>query len=142
MNSRERFAATVAFQPVDRPLMDYRGEPAVDSALCHRLRAADLDAALDVMAVDLRVIAPTYVGPALATDVAGEERDVWGIVRRPVANPTGTHMEPVNRPWAEMRSVREVEAYPWPRADWYDFSAFPPCATATASLSWFSGGRV
>ena len=125
MNTRERFEATFRFRTVDRPLLDYHGEPEVNGTVCRRLGVDGLDAALDALGVDFRTVAPAYVGPELSKGPGGEERDVWGIVRKPMANPTGVYMEPVGLPWAKMLTLDDVKAYPWPRPGWYDFSHFP-----------------
>ena len=52
------------------------------------------------------------------------EQDIWGIIRKPVPNPTGVYMEVVKYPWANMKSIAGVEEYRWPNPDWFDYSHF------------------
>jgi len=125
MHTRGRFAATFAFQPVDRPLFDFQSEPAPIESLCRHFGVASLDDVLDELHVDLRYLRPDYMGREFQETADGGQQDVWGVVRKPVPNPTGVYMEPVHLPWAEMRTVEQVEAYPWPQAEHYDFSRFP-----------------
>ncbi len=125
MTSRERFSATFAFRPVDRPLLDFHCEAAPLEGLRRHLGVGDTEGVLRSLQVDFRTIEPEYVGPALPKTTDGTEQDIWGIIRKPAINETGQYMEPVNRPWAHMRTVADVEGYPWPRVEWYDFSHFP-----------------
>lgn len=139
MTSSERFEATCSFQPVDRVLLDYHGEPETDAALRAHLGSDSMDAVLDALGTDLRRVAPTYVGPELPVLDSGLQQDVWGVIRQPVRNETGTYMEPLNRPWADMASPREVADYPWPTADMYDFSEFPALCEKHSDKAVFFG---
>ncbi len=130
MDTRERFTATFEFKPTDRPLMFYEGEPEVDDRLANYFQARSADAVLDHLNVDFRRLSPRYIGPEMPKLPDGHVQDIWGVVREPVSNPTGVHMEVVNYPWAEMESVDEVEAYPWPGPDWFDYSHFTGRADA------------
>ena len=38
---------------------------------------------------------------------------------------TGAYMEQIVIPLADTKSIEDVEAYPWPDPDWYDYSKFP-----------------
>jgi len=105
-------------------MLDFSAEPEVQSALLEHFQTTDLDAVRCALGVDTRTIAPEYIGPALKTCSGGSQMDIWGIMRRPVPNECGTYMEPVTQPWATMTGVDEVNAYPWPQVEWYDFSAF------------------
>ena len=125
MNTRERFKATFNFMPVDRPLLDYHGEPETTQALCEHFGVRETDDLLSRLQVDVRTIAPCYKGPELPKGRDAEECDIWGVWRKPVAIPNGVYMEPIRRPWEDFTTVAQVESYPWPRADWYDFSGFP-----------------
>ena len=132
MNPRQRFEATFAFQPVDRPMLDFHAEPEVLDALRTHFAVKSENDIRERLNVDFRVLRPEYVGPPLERTPDGGERDIWGVLRKPVPNPTGTYMEPVNRPWADMKTAAEVDAHPWPRADWYDFSHLPALCDAYA----------
>ena len=125
MNSRQRFEATFAFQPVDRPLLDFYAEPGPLDALCRHFAVDTEDNVRQQLGVDLRMLSLEYTGPPLKRTPDGGEIDIWGVLRRPVHNPTGLYMEPVSRPFADLRTLAHVESYPWPKTDWYDFSLLP-----------------
>ncbi len=124
MNRRERFEATFAFRGVDRPLLFYEAEPEVNERLGKYLSRDTLEGVLGDLDIDFRRLIPKYVGPELPKLQGGRVADIWGIVREPVANPTGVHMEVVNYPWEDMKTAGEVEEYPWPKADWFDYSHY------------------
>ncbi len=52
----------------------------------------------------------------------------WGMGYRRQAYGTGEYGEQVHHPLAGATTVEEVEAYPWPSPDWYDYSQLPGLA--------------
>ena len=132
MNTKERFEATFAFQPVDRPLLDFYAEPGTIERLLRRFGVDDLEGILGALHVELRNIRPEYTRLEFEETSDGGVKDIWGVIRKPVPNPTGVYMEPVHLPWADMRTLAEVEAYPWPKAERNDFSTFRNCASDIA----------
>jgi uroporphyrinogen decarboxylase len=69
---------------------------------------------------DICQVSPEPIGPA---PVAGT--DIWGIVRRSQSYGFGSYDEIVTYPLAGAESVEEIDDYPWPDPDAYDFSGFP-----------------
>jgi uroporphyrinogen decarboxylase len=65
---------------------------------------------------------PAYIGPALPAMPEGESVDYWGRRMRRTQYPTGAYDEQYHYPLAEARTIDDLERYPWPRADWFDFS--------------------
>lgn len=120
MNSKERVLAAVNHVQPDRVPLDYLGTPEINAALLNHFRTNDMDVVLQGLGVDLRTVAPAYVGPPLQPGF-----DIWGVERRPVRNQAGTYDEPCNFPFKNMQSLEEVERYPWPSVDWFDFSVIP-----------------
>jgi fructan beta-fructosidase len=59
-------------------------------------------------------ITSRYIGPALP-----ESTDLWGIVRKPVSYGSGIYDEVEVYPLAEVHSIAQVEAYPWPSPEWF-----------------------
>jgi uroporphyrinogen decarboxylase len=49
-------------------------------------------------------------------------KDFFGIVRQPVKHAFGSYNEIIRHPLAEATTVEDVEAFPWPKVDWFDFS--------------------
>jgi len=54
--------------------------------------------------------------------VAAEGKDFLGIVWKPVENEFATYNEIAFHPLGRVTTVREVEEYPWPSVDWFDYS--------------------
>lgn len=120
MTPKERVLAALNHIQPDRVPLDYLGTPEINELLLKHFRTADMEVVLCGLGVDLRTVGPAYVGPPLAPG-----RDMWGVERRPVRNQAGTYEEPCNFPFRDMVSVEEVERYPWPSPDWFDFSVIP-----------------
>ena len=47
---------------------------------------------------------------------------------RPQPYTTGVYNEQVRYPLAAASTLADLEAYPWPSPDWYDYSALPALA--------------
>lgn len=63
-------------------------------------------------------IHPRYMGPVLP-----ENRDFWGIERREVSYGGGAYKEISRYPLAGIDDPEDLERYPWPRPEEFDFSA-------------------
>jgi len=78
--------------------------------------------------IDTRYVQGTrYRGPALAGGQDGTWKDIWGVVRKPVYfdenDPEkGMIQHVVNHPLAAAERVKDVENYPWPSSDWYEYT--------------------
>jgi len=78
-------------------------------------------AALDC---DLRTLVPNYVGPPIRTNDDGSITGVFGEHMVGQQNPDGTaHFLFPYLPLADATTVEEVDAHPWPKAEWFDFSS-------------------
>jgi uroporphyrinogen decarboxylase len=78
----------------------------------------------------MRGIGPPYIGPGLPAVPAHEQADCWGMRYRAVDYGTGVYYEQFFYPLADARTIDELEAYAWPRADWYDCSSMRAQAEA------------
>jgi uroporphyrinogen decarboxylase len=81
-----------------------------------------MDLVLDRLGVDMRVVDAPYIGPKLRTWEDGRFENYWGSIRMPVSNEAGTYNEAVEFPYAEFKSVEDVEKFRWPKVEWFDFS--------------------
>ena len=125
MTSREAVQATFAYtQPQFTPC-DYFGTPEIQTALLRHFGVERDDELLDCLGTDIRFVNPPYTGPRLPVEPDGSTTDVWGVVRRPMANEYGDYLEPTNYPYAGWLTVEEAAAFPWPSPDWYDCAAIP-----------------
>ncbi|GAJ14881.1 unnamed protein product, partial [marine sediment metagenome] len=77
----------------------------------------------DRLKVDgMLALMPPYIGPPLKTDgdVVYSE---WGFGSRIQRYERGEYLEQVVFPLAEAETIADLEAYPWPDPDWYDYDA-------------------
>jgi uroporphyrinogen decarboxylase len=123
MNHRERFLTALNHRTTDRPPMDLIAEPRfVEQIACH-LGASTEEDVLVGLDVDFRHVYQNSFRPAPVKDAEGRFVDIWGVRRRPVANQYGSYDEVEERPFAQLRTIKEVESYPWPSPDVFDFSS-------------------
>ena len=75
----------------------------------------------------IRWARPLYIGPPLEEDTSGAHvpiypalkivKDIWGTWGEGAA----TYYDGLPRPLRSTETVAEVEAYPWPDPDWFDY---------------------
>jgi uroporphyrinogen decarboxylase len=80
---------------------------------------------MDELGVDIRIVEPRYTGPPLEESSGGMEKDIWGVIRRRVDYSDGSYLEVEHYPLAGEISVSDIENYPWPDPDHYDYSVIP-----------------
>ncbi|NQU11749.1 hypothetical protein HQ590_13225 [bacterium] len=147
MTSRERVLAAARRQPTDRPPTGLRCTAEAWAALRQHLGVATNDDVLDALDVDLRYVAPPFIGPPerSAVMLGSEGTDFWGCRSRRVTNQFQTYFEFEFHPLAEAQTVADIERHDWPPVDWWDYDAVP-AAIATANrkepraISFFAGG--
>jgi uroporphyrinogen decarboxylase len=131
MTSRERVQAAFAHAPPDWVPCDYFGTPEIRQALESHFGVKGDDALRDCLGTDVRYIRlPPYQGPPLTHYEDGSSVDIWGVRRRPVPNEYGEYDEPVELPYADWTTVEEVEAFPWPDPDMFDYDELPGLVAA------------
>ncbi len=83
----------------------------------------DADGVMSGLHIDgMNSVAPRYVGPEIPRSPDGEYADFWGIRSRLVAHEGGAYLETCHNPLAEAKTVDDLDDYPWPQADWFDYS--------------------
>lgn len=123
MTSRERLLTAVANQQPDRIPLDIWATEEVWAKLQQHFGTRDNAAIMERLHVDtFASVGPVYVGPPIPTHPDGIVEDFWGLRSRPVQYATGTYMEQCHNPLAFVRTVADLDQYPWPSADWFDFS--------------------
>ena len=70
--------------------------------------------------LDIRMVYPPYIGPPLK-----ENTDYWGVRRKWVSFGSGAYNEIDYYPLAKIKSLKELEEYPWPKAAWFDYANLP-----------------
>ena len=125
MNSKERVRTAFNRQQPDRVPVNYLYNPGFDGRLkAHFRLAPDDDERLrQALHVDFRGVEPVYRGPKLHPDFPerGVKADDWGIRRRWVEHPSGGYWDYCDFPLRNA-TVEEVEAWPLPDPDDYDYS--------------------
>ena len=125
MDPYERVMCAIRHQQPDRPPIDYAATPEFNDALKKFLGVNDDAVLLQQLGVDIRRVKARFVGPSDMTAARGRlavGKDFFGIVREPVQHAYGFYNEIVFHPLARATTVKEVEEYPWPEVDWFDFS--------------------
>jgi uroporphyrinogen decarboxylase len=129
LSHRERVRLALEHRPTDRVPISLIcagiNQPVRDATdeLLRRTRDISLEDYLAPLN-DVQVVGPPYVGPPLPTNT-----DIWGVRRRPVSYGPGAYMEIDHYPLAAA-SLDDLAGYPWPRAEWYDYSALPDLLAA------------
>lgn len=123
MNSKERVKLALNYKKPDRIPVDFWAEDSVKKSLMNYLNLKDEDELINRLGVDIRSIYPKYIGPQLKTFSDGSFEDFWGIIRKPVKNPFGLHYEVADYPFGEISSLKNLEKYRWPQAEWFDYSS-------------------
>ena len=122
MNSKERVLAALNHQTTDRvPIALAHGywKPDVEQALREHFYLKGYDTLNCVFNIDAYWVEPTYCGEPLGTDDDGNPLGIWGTSE----DTSLSYTDEAIRPLSEASSVADVEAYPWPRIEWFDFSS-------------------
>ena len=123
MTPKERVRATLEHRAADRLPVHHEGTPEVNRMLIKHLGVAGDEGLLVALGEDLRNIHPTYVGPERRHFPDGSVEGLWGerYADIPYGDGIGTYPEAVYLPFAEMDSPADLEGYPFPQADWFDY---------------------
>lgn len=128
MNHRERILAAIRHEPVDRLPTDIWATGEVWEKLRAALGVKENMEVLDRLDIDgILGIAPPYIGPACPT-VDGVRYDEWRMGYRAQAYGTGSYDEQIIFPLQQATTLEELEAFPWPSPDWYDYAKLPELA--------------
>jgi uroporphyrinogen decarboxylase len=125
MNHRERILAAINHQPTDRLPTDIWATPEVWARLRDHFGVKEDIEVYDKLDIDgMIMITPPYIGPTPPKS-QGLVFDEWGMGYRTQDYGKGEYEEQVYFPMAHLQTQDELEAYPWPSPDWYDYSALP-----------------
>ncbi|MDO8585709.1 MAG: uroporphyrinogen decarboxylase family protein [Armatimonadota bacterium] len=122
---KERVRLAIAHQEPDRPPITIYVTPEIDAALRGHFGETDYRVAFEV---DFRSVEPVgrprYRAPEAEDNC--DARDMWGIGYSLVANDAGgQYLEATDLTLGRLSTLDEVERYPWPNADDYDYSVLP-----------------
>ena len=144
MTSKERVLITYEFKLPDRVPVDFCACEAVYNSLIEKLKVRGQLELMEALHVDFRWARAPWIGPELkAPD--GTSTDHFGIPRAGV----GDFGYPVDHPLKNISSVKDIENYPWPSPDFFDYDVFrEECerfqdyAVLGGGWSWFSNAAM
>lgn len=126
MNHRERILAAIEHRSLDRFPTDIWCVEEIRERLYEYCGTREWVRVLDYLDIDGIIgLKPPYIGPALPDLGEGLRQDEWGMVYRQQPYAGGVYWEQVGYPLAQAETIADLDAYPWPQADWYDYSALP-----------------
>ena len=138
MNGRERILATVVRggpYSGDRIALGEMGfEEGIRAQLAERLGVEGNDEVLKALGIDIKGVKPVYTGPAFSYKPQGQAGSFFGSSAKSYSD------EVAERPLRDAETVEEVEAFPWPTADDYDYSALPGQADAWDGIALYCPG--
>ena len=130
LSSRERVQLALQHQATDRipiaMVCSLINPPAYQALAEHlrRQRGLSVQAYLDSF-IDIREVAPTYMGPPLKP---GE--DIWGVIRSPVSYGVGSYDEIAWYPekqtsffQVEAKNLGDLKTHRWPSPNWFDYDS-------------------
>ncbi len=140
MTSRERVLTACRHEEPDRvPLQTYL-TPEIRQQLNDHFGDRDI---LRALGVDFRGVNAPYRGelkPGPGMPGEADHYDMWGIGYTRAEYRGGAYSEASELPLAELTSLGEVESYPWPSADDYDFSGLEEACEALSEFAVTFGG--
>jgi hypothetical protein len=121
-------------ETTDRVPLFYRDVPSVEQRLLNDLGLADREALLRYLDIDFRWVAPKYVGPPLELE-NGNVRNIWGVEFQYENQGRGGYWAVVEFPLKDAHDPAQLDDYPWPTLDLYDFSNLMADAAAHADYA-------
>jgi uroporphyrinogen decarboxylase len=132
MNSKQRFHAAVNRQGYDRIPVKHEGTPEVNQALMEHFGLSNMEQLLRVLGDDFRYAEPIYIGPELKTFPDGSVEGYWGERYKYMEFDGGKYLEASYMPFADIRTLDELDQSHFPKADWFDYSTIQPqCKSLT-----------
>ncbi len=137
MRPRERVLAAVAHRQPDRVPLDYLAKKEAHRTLKAYLGIAEDEELLQRLGIDLRPVAPRprvevhplrYADPTVEVTPDGLYKDIWGVGFVPREYPTGLYMQLASHPLERVTTIAELESYPWPTPDDWDYGNVRPDA--------------
>jgi len=142
MNSRERVLSALDRKGYDRIPVHHEGTPEVNTMLKQHFGISnDLELSAR-LGDDLRNVSGTYIGPERRHFPDGSVEGLWGERYNdiPYGDGIGTYPEAVYLPFADIDDVAQLKGYPFPSADWFDFSTIPQQCARFADYAVVFGG--
>lgn len=139
LTSKERVELSTSFQEPDRPPIQLKMTPEIQARLENHFRGRNL---VEVVGVDFRSVHPKPLKPPPTPKPDSEIvcYDIWGVGYINFPYKYGVYQEAYFLPFRDMCTMDEVEAYPWPSPDDYDYSFIKAECEALREYAVCSGG--
>jgi uroporphyrinogen decarboxylase len=125
MTSKQRVLDAIDHKRTDRVPLDLWATKEVFDKLCAHFRTDRADDVMEELGIDIRRIEPKYIGPQLEASLEGKIKDIWGVTRRRIEYSGGNYLEVEHYPLEGEIGISDIESYPWPDPDHYDYSVIP-----------------
>ncbi len=133
LSSKERVIRALSYRGCDRLPVYYKATPEMDRDLKAFLDVSSTEELEVLLGVDLRTVAPCYVGPELRKFSDGSWEGLFGERYANMPYEDGTYPESVYLPYKDVTTVNELQHFRFPSADWYDYSEIgAQCARLSA----------
>jgi len=130
VNSKERVRCAIDHSQPDRVPIDYHARSEITAALIEHLCVDSEERLREILGVDVRSVGPAFVQPR-ASDLRyadptvrvadGIYYDIWGVGFQPNQTSVGFYMDLASSPLEGDLSLTELDRYPWPTADMWDY---------------------
>ncbi len=120
MLPKERVLAAVARETPDRTPCDFWAEPPALNRLLEYLGHSNEDRLLTALNVDIRHLNASH--PSEREVRSGVFQNFWGERYEYHSTPWGKMREDIPGALADAKSLSELEAFPWPAVDCFDYS--------------------
>ena len=123
MTSKERVLAALARRPTDRIPIQIYLTPEIEKKLMQHFGFADPEQLLQRFGVDFRGVHPVYQGTPPPVPEGSSFADEWGVGYIMFDHGHGGAYPEANYlALAKLKTMDDVENYPWPSPDDYDYS--------------------
>jgi len=122
MTPRERVLAACKRTGYDRIPVKHEGTPEINKMIMDHFGITNMDQLLAVVGDDFRYIELPYTGPELRTFADGSQEGYWGERYKYAEFEGGKYLEAHYLPFAETRTLEELDRSHFPTADWFDYS--------------------
>ncbi len=143
MTSKERVLAACRHEETDRVPLQVYLTPEIQAQLVEFFAGRDLR---EAFGIDLRSIGAGWCGelrPGPGLPGNADRYDMWGAGYTVCHYEAGTYSEATELPLALIETMDDVEAYPWPSVDEYDFTDLRArCETLSEYAVCFGGAGI
>ena len=136
---KERVRLAVEHTQPDRAPIQVHLTPEISQKLREYFKGRNL---AEMLGVDFRSVGPRALKPGKKPKPGSniEHYDIWGTGYQSVAHESGKYSEAMELPFAEMKTMDEVKAHPWPSSDDFDYSIIPAQCEVIADYAVCAGG--